>query len=91
MSRVLPTACDHTLNRRLGLVAYLLQAAQTNVNIGKIKSKVYCRTTFTSERVNTVKTYRPTTVHKSQLKLNSTSTPHKTIALRLTSDFRLNH
>jgi len=37
MSGVLPTACDHTSNRRLGLVAYLLQAAQTNVNIGKIK------------------------------------------------------
>jgi len=42
--------------------------------------------TFTSERVNTVKTYRPTTVHKSQLKLNSTSKKHLTrLALRLTS------
>ena len=37
MSRALPMACDHTWNRRLGLVAYLLQAAQTNVNIAKIK------------------------------------------------------
>ena len=41
---------------------------------------------FTSERVNTVKTYRPTTFHKSQLKLNSTSKKHFAIlALRLTS------